>query len=237
MFLCFLKCFLKAKRNQLKKNTVESLKLSWHSLVASPNRIYILDENIFERVNFFYWNWKSSHPRNYIPRKKKKTDNPWKLTATNSKWIHNIFICFIPFWVYIHICIWMHLSLNNIAISCNTSVVFDLFKWFIFFLFQITFFSKLSVEGYFNIWYTYKMRCTWVPSFFQMFCVMQKTRSLFSKQLFFVKKKNSWSRCFHTCVNFCCCFRCWYIHVVSIKVESISFFYFKKNSCYTLSRH
>lgn len=186
---------------------------------------------------FFYWNWKSSHPRNYIPRKKKKTDNPWKLTATNSKWIHNIFICFIPFWVYIHICIWMHLSLNNIAISCNTSVVFNLFKWFIFFLFQITFFSKLSVEGYFNIWYTYKMRYTWVPSFFQMFCVMQKTRSLFSKQLFFVKKKNNWSRCFHTCVNFCCCFRCWYIHVVSIKVESISFFYFKKKSCYTLSRH
>lgn len=84
---------------------------------------------------FFYWNWKLLYLWNYILRKKKKMDNLWKLIVMNLKWIYNIFICFILFWVYIYICIWMYLSLNNIVISCNISVVFNLFKWLIFFLF------------------------------------------------------------------------------------------------------
>lgn len=128
------------------------------------------------------------------------------------------------------------------AISCNTSVVFNLFKWFIFFVFQIIFFwnifSKLYVKGYFDIWYTYKMRYTWVPSFFQMFCVMQKTRSLFSNLLGF----------------FLFCYEKQIIGVVLLILASILLllsvlvhskyksrehfiFLFWKKSCYFLSRH
>lgn len=47
-----------------------------------PPWIYILNENDFEWVSFFYWNWKSTYPRDYIPTNKQETQNTRKL-ATN----------------------------------------------------------------------------------------------------------------------------------------------------------
>lgn len=47
---------------------------------GSPRpQIYILHINKFRMSHLSYWNWKSTHPQNYIFTNKQKTHNPQKL--------------------------------------------------------------------------------------------------------------------------------------------------------------